>query len=519
MQDLNNPQIVYEDKFKDMHVMMGTGFLTLKQDKHFKEIYNKDFYPFTFTPFIHQDFVLEYTWKNRYAALFLDMGLGKSKITLDTAGLLYLNEEIDGMIIVAPKGVYGNWIAKEIPKHLPESIPRKVVQWKTPLTKNKTTELNDLLSSKEKCLHIFVINIDALITDKGKFVMDQFLKKFKTMMVVDESTKIKSPKSKRSIATYNFGQKAKYKRILTGSPITKSPMDVYAQCAFLSKELLGFGNFYAFRNRYAVLKEITTFGGRSFKDEVGYQNLDELSDKLQTFSIRMTKEQCLDLPEKVYLTRSVEFTPEQRKYYNQLKDESIIILEDDEVSVTMVLTQILRCRQICSGYLATDAGNTIPIPNNRLAELEDTLEEINGKVIIWADFIQSIEQIVDFLSKKYGPKSVVSYYGATKDRETPIERFENDPDCRFFVSNPAVGSMGITLNAANYAIYYERDYNLINRLQSEARNYRIGQKNKITYIDLLIPGTIEEDIVEALINKYEISARVLRDRLLEWLKK
>jgi SNF2 family DNA or RNA helicase len=506
-------------KFKDMYVMMGKGFLTLQQDSYFEEIFKEDDYPFVLLPFVYQDFVLHYTWKNKLAALFLDMGLGKSKITLDTAGLLYLNNEINGLIIVAPKGVYGNWTAKEIPKHLPAQVPYKVVQWKTPLTKKKTDELTELLTNKEKCLNILVINIDALITEKGKFVLDQFLKTYQTLMVIDESTKIKNPKAKRAIEAHTFGQKAKYKRILTGSPITKSPMDIYAQSAFLSKELLGFGNFYAFRNRYAILKEITTFGGRTFKDEVGYQNLDELTEKLQKFSVRMTKEQCLDLPEKQYLTRQVELTPEQRKYYNQLKDESLIVLEDDEVSVTMILTQILRLRQICSGYLATDNGELVEIKHNRLEELEDTIEEINGKVIIWADFIPSIKTIENFLVKKYGPRSTVTYYGATKDRETPIERFENDPDCRFFISNPSVGSMGITLNAANYALYYERDYNLINRLQSEARNYRIGQKNKITYIDFLAPDTIEEDIVEALVNKYELSAKVLRDKLIEWLKK
>ena len=339
-------------------------------------------------------------------------------------------------------------------------------------------------------------------------------------MVIDESTKIKNPKAIRSIAAYKLGLKAQYKRILTGSPITKAPLDIYAQCAFLDKKLLGFGNYYAFRNRYAIIEKCYTFGNSSYQKVVDYQNEDELSTKLQTFSIRLIKEQCLDLPAKQYITRQVELTPEQKKYYQALKKESLIVLDDDEVSVTIVLTKILRFRQICCGFLKTDTGNLIDIKCNKLKEVEDIVEEINGKVIIWSNFIdKGILKIAEALRKTYGNESVVTFYGDTKDRETPIDRFENDPTCRFFIANPAVGGYGLTLNAASYVIYYDADYDLEKRQQSETRNYRIGQNKKVVYIDLITKDTIEEKIVEALINKYHISAKMLKDKLLEWLTK
>jgi len=502
--------------------------LEIDKDTSWTRFHTPDMYQYTYKPYDYQRASLYATWDYTTAALFLDMGLGKSKVTLDTAGLLFLNNQITGLLIIAPKGVYGNWVNKEIPKHIPDNIPYKITKWTgSRPTNTKMEEYKKMLSKKsEPFLDILVMNIDALMPEgksssgKGNRLAKNFLKVHNSLMVIDESTKIKNPKAIRSIAAYDVGKLAKFRRILTGSPITKAPLDVYAQCAFLSKDLLGFGNFYAFRNRYAILEDCTTFGGQSYKKIVDYQNEEELSAKLQTFSIRLIKEQCLDLPDKQYLTRQVELTPEQKKYYEQLKKEALIVLEDDEVSVTIVLTQLLRFRQICDGFLKTDSGKFIDIKCNKMKELEETLEEINGKVIIWSHFVEKgILKIAEMIEKIYGPDSYVTYYGGTKDRETPLEKFENDPECRFFIANPAVGGMGLTLNAASYVIYYDSDYDLEKRQQSETRNYRIGQKNKVTYIDLITKGTIEEKIVEALVNKYHISAKVLKDHILDWLKK
>lgn len=478
-------------------------------------------FEFKLQPFEHQDNYLKAGWRLRSAGTLFDMGLGKTKVTLDTAAMLNYSGKIDSLIVFAPKGVYANWERIELPKHMSPSIQYKVVLWKGLNSKKHINELMPIMKKEEGILHIFIMNYDAVITEKGKYTLDKFLSGHSsTMVVCDESTKIKNPKAKRTIELCKLGLRATCKRILTGSPITRSPLDFYSQALFLDKSHLGFSNFFAFRNRYAILEDVTTFGGASFKKVVGFKNLTELSDKIETFCHRIMKEECLDLPDKTYLTRTFELTKEQRKLYTEMKDTMMLDLEDNMVSTTIALTKLLRMRQICSGYCPTDQGEVLNIEHKRLETLMDCIEEIDGKIIIWAYFIQDIKNIAAALKKEYGDETVVTYFGETslEDRSEAIDKFENNPDCRFFVANPKVGGMGITLNAAKYAIFYNVDYNLEDRMQAEARNYRIGQKEHIFYIDIIAQDTIEEDIVQSLVNKYEIATEVLRDKLLEWLK-
>lgn len=478
-------------------------------------------FEFKLKPFEHQDNYLRAAFRKRVDAILFDMGLGKTKVTLDTAAMLAYMGKIDGLIVFAPKGVYANWETTELPKHMSPSIKYKAVLWKGLSSKKNVSELVPIMKHEDDVLHIFIVNYDAVITEKGRYTIDAFMNGHKSVMVVcDESTKLKNPQAKRTKELIKIGSRATCKRILTGSPITKSPLDFYSQALFLGKECLGFSNFYAFRNRYAVLKDVTTFGGASFKQVVGFQNLEELSDKIETFSHRIMKEECLDLPDKTYLTRMFDLSDEQKQYYNELADTMMLDLADDMVSVTIALTKLLRLRQICCGYCPTDQGEMLQIVNKRLDTLMECIEEIDGKIIIWAYFIPDIEKIAAALEKEYGKGSIVTYYGATslEDRTANINKFETDPRCRFFVANPKVGGMGITLNAAKYAIFYNADYNLEDRMQAEARNYRIGQKEHIFYIDIVARNTVEEGIIESLVNKYELATEVLRDKLLEWLK-
>lgn len=490
--------------------------------KKFKEQFEyPEGFEFKLKPFKHQDNYLKSAWRLRVDATLFDMGLGKTKVTLDTAGMLAYSGKIDSLIVLAPKGVYANWEKTELPKHMSPSVQYKAVLWKGLSTKKNVNELIPIMKHEDNILHILIMNYDAVITEKGKYTLEKFMQGHEsTMMVCDESTKIKNPKAKRTKQVISLGLKAKCKRILTGSPITKSPLDFYSQALFLSKECLGFSNFFAFRNRYAILEDVTTFGGASFKKVVGFKNLNELSDKIETFSHRIMKEECLDLPDKTYLVRYFSLTSEQRKLYEEMKKTMMLDLEDDMVSTSIALTKLLRMRQICSGYCPTDQGDVLRIEHKRLETLMDCVEEIDGKIIIWAYFVDDIESIAAALRKEYGDESVVTYYGKTEldERTQNIHRFENDPECRFFVANPKVGGMGITLNAAKYAIFYNADYNYEDRMQAEARNYRIGQKENIFYIDIVAEDTIEQEIVQALINKYEIATEVLRDKLLEWLK-
>tara|TARA_Y100001973_G_C5117392_1_gene290903 strand:- start:20 stop:982 length:963 start_codon:yes stop_codon:yes gene_type:complete len=312
-----------------------------------------------------------------------------------------------------------------------------------------------------------------------------------------------------------------YRRILTGSPITKSPMDLYSQCSFLSTRALNFSSYYAFQGRYAIIKQ-RAFGARSFQEIVGYRNLEELNEKLEQFSTRTLKEECLDLPDKLYTRRNITMSDEQNSVYNQMKKLALAQLDSGELSTTAsILTQIMRLQQICCGFFQPDVGEIRQLPNNRLSELLDITDELQGKAIIWASFTHDIQQIARSLRDRFGPDSVALYYGDTpqEDRQKIVHKFQDmTSELRFFVGQPKTGGYGITLSAATTVIYYSNSYDLENRLQSEDRAHRIGQKKNVTYIDLVCPNTIDEKILEALKSKINLSQKVFGEEARNWLQ-
>jgi len=261
------------------------------------------------------------------------------------------------------------------------------------------------------------------------------------------------------------------------------------------------------------------FNGRSVQIVVGYHNLGELSEKLQPFSYRVLKDDCLDLPEKTFIKRTVQISPDQHKLYSQMKEKALAVLNDKMVSTTTVMTQLMRLQQITCGHFTADDGSTQEIPNNRIDELTDVLEEIEGKVVIWGHWQKDINQIIKAIVKEYGEKSVVDYYGLTpkNERQKNIDKFQTDPDCRFFVGTPATGGYGITLTAASNMIYYSNGYDLEKRTQSEARIDRIGQKYPMTYIDIICENTVDERIVKALRKKINIASHVMGEELKDWI--
>jgi SNF2 family DNA or RNA helicase len=311
---------------------------------------------------------------------------------------------------------------------------------------------------------------------------------------------------------------AKYRRILTGSPVTKNPLDLYTQCEFLDPFLLNFNSWYAFRNRYAIMKTIHV-RGRSIQTVHKFQNLGELSDRLKGFSYRVLKEDCLDLPEKIYMKRHVALTKEQENLYEQMRKTAIANLNGKVTSTVTVLTQLMRLQQITCGHFVADDGTVQTIKNNRLDELMDVLEETENKAIIWAYWQRDVQDIRDAIEKKYGPRSVVDYYGLTPqdERQDNIRRFQNDNECRFLIGTPSTGGYGITLTEANTVIYYSNGYDLEKRLQSEDRAHRIGQKKNVTYIDLIAEDTVDEKIVKSLRKKINIASEVMGEELRDWI--
>ena len=475
-------------------------------------------YKFKTKPYAHQLKALEMSWNKEVFAYFMEMGTGKSKVLLDNVAMLFDRGKINSVLIVAPKGVYKNWYDSEIPEHLPKHINRNVVLWKALITKEQKSKLDSLFVQDFTKLQILLMNVEALSTTKGLNFARQFLNVKKVLFAVDESTTIKNPGAKRTKNILGLSKMGKYRRILTGSPVTKSPLDLYTQCFFLDPFLLDHASYYSFRTRYALMRT-ANFNGRSVQIVVGYHNLEELTEKLKPFSYRVLKDECLDLPPKTYMKRIIQLTPEQKKVYQQMKQMALAELNGKMVTTMNVITQLMRLQQITCGHFKADDDSIQNIKSNRITELMDVLEEMEGKAIIWAHWRHDIDTIVESIEDKY-PGSVVTYYGdtSTEDRQKAIRKIQ-DPESkvRFLVGTPQTGGYGITLTGASTMIYYSNGYDLEKRQQSEARIDRIGQKKPMTYIDILAEDTIDEKIVKSLRKKVNIATEIMGEELKAWI--
>ena len=476
------------------------------------------YYKFKTKPFAHQLKALEMSWDKKVFAYFMEMGTGKSKVLIDNMSMLYDKGLINGALIIAPKGVYKNWFDSEIPIHMADHVEKTMVLWESTASKTKEKELNTLFKSSHD-LHILIMNVEALSTKRGKQFAEKFLSCHKTLMAIDESTTIKNPGAIRTKTIIGLGKHVLYKRILTGSPVTKSPLDLYTQCWFLDPWLLDQQSYYSFRTKYALTRKINV-NGRQIEIVVAYRNLGELSEKLKPFSHRVLKDDCLDLPPKTFMKRTIQLTDEQKKVYDQMKKLALAELNGKMITTVNVITQLMRLHQITCGHFKSDDGATQTLKSNRLDELMDVLSEMEGKAVIWAHYRYDIEVIVEAIKKEYGDKSVVTYYGdtSTDDRQKAIKLIQ-DPksEVRFIVGTPQTGGYGITLTGASTMIYYSNGYDLEKRQQSEARIDRIGQEKHMTYIDIIAEGTVDEKIVKALRTKVNIATEIMGEELKDWI--
>lgn len=505
------------------------------------------------TPYDHQNKALQKARDRAAFAYFMEMGTGKTKVVIDEFGDLFTRNRTDAVMIIAPKGVYMNWSKRELPAHMPSDLPADVLTWNEG-GKNYDRRLRAHLTAVPDRLRVMIMNTEAFSASKSAVQYAQnFLRSaLAPYGAVDESTFIKTYDSNRTRQVVALGKLMKFRRIMTGSPVTRSPMDLYSQFQFLDESILGYRSFFAYRSRYAVLKD-ARFGGRTVKIIVGYRDVEDLSQKIAPHSFRVLKDDCLDLPPKVYVTREVEMTEEQKRVYGevlrsattqlgeknqcpQCEGEGKVREGDDEydcglcegegftrdgthVTATEVIVQILRLHQILCGHATDEAGHVHPIPSNRVQTMLDVVAETSGKVIIWSRYRADIDTIVEALGKAYGDASVVQYHGGTPPaaRETASRRFQEDETCRFIVSNAQTGGYGNTWTAASTVIYYSNDYDLEKRLQSEDRAHRSGQTKSVTYVDLICPGTVEEKILKALRAKIDISTAIMGDGYRSWL--
>ena len=476
-------------------------------------------YNFKTKPYAHQLEALKQSYNKEYYAFFMEMGTGKSKVLIDEIGGYFLQGKIDSALIIAPKGVYRNWERGEIPTHLPDEIPYTVAAWRAPseMTKDDKKKLKDIIYPN-KTLRILLMNIEALSGSVGIKYVTQFLHKNRTLLAIDESTTIKTPTASRTKNAIKISKLAKVRRIMTGSPVTKNPLDVYAQLEFLSPNITR-QNYWAFKSRYAIMVR-RNFGTRSTNLVVGFQRLPELNTIIDQYSYRVLKEDCLDLPEKIYTTRTISLTSEQVKAYEEMRRFNITEMDGKTMTSLSTLAALIRLHQITCGHVTFDDGDTKEIKSNRMNELLNVLDEVDGKVIIWANYRFDIKKIQQTLSEKFGSDSVATYYGDTKDkdRQDIVEKFQDkNSSLKYFVGNPSTGGYGLTLTAAHTVVYYSNSYDLEKRMQSEDRAHRIGQVNKVTYVDMIAEGTVDEKIVRSLRSKIDIASEVMGEDVKNWV--
>lgn len=458
-------------------------------------------------PFDHQDRAFNETRDREHYALLWEMGCGKTKPILDTAAWLFLKGEIDGLLVICDNGAYRNWVDYEVPIHTMDEVPWRIAYWTSTLRAKERWEVEQLLIAQDNCLDILIMNVEAFSGKRAPVFAEGFLRSHYSMMVVDESTSIKNPRSNRTQAILCLAEFAQYRRIMTGTPITNSPCDVWSQFQFLSPGILGFESFTAFRSFYCRTILVDVGRGKRYYQIVGYQNLEQLTASMTPHSSRLLKVNCLSLPEKIYEEYHVEHTPQQALAYASMREKAIIEFESGLVTAMSALVNLEKLHQINCGHVKNDDGVVVDIPSNRVLELMKILEVIGRKTIIWAHFVRDIELITQALP----PGSWVDYYGGTDqcDRPDAIRQFRECPECLYFVSNQATGGKGISLVEASHTVYYSQSYNLMHRLQSEDRNHRPGQRNVVTYIDMITPGTVDVKIVKALKSKKDLAAQVL----------
>jgi|TARA_R100000479_G_C6391324_1_gene205276 SNF2 family DNA or RNA helicase len=468
-------------------------------------------YQYKTQPFEHQRKALSEGANKQNFAYLMEMGTGKTKVCIDNIAHLWLQNKISLALVVAPNSVYQNW-KTEIEKHCPVDTTVHVYK----IDKNKN------FKPKAGSLNFLLMNVEAFSHKSGFDFINPIIYAWRERMcmVVDESTTIKNRKAKRTKTIIEVGQEVAYKRILTGSPVTKSPLDLFSQCQFLDKNILGTDNFFVFRARHCAMKHIP-LPGRNVQIPLitHFMNLDDLERRLKQHSYRVKKEECLTLPDKIYQKRLVQLKGEQLSVYGALKQDARALFQDQEVSYNNKLTEIIKLTQVCNGFLKSDDGKITDLGNAKLQELLNILDELDGKAIIWADYIHNIKQIKEKLDKTYGEGSNVFIYGdvSIEDRQKAIKDFQTSDEVRFIVGNPTVGGYGLNLTKASTVIYFSNNFNLETRLQSEDRAHRIGQEKNVTYIDIIAEKTIDEFILKLLNKKLKISAETLGEEVLAYL--
>lgn len=468
---------------------------------HYKEIPHKE------EPYPNQIAVIEEAIPNMqkvgFYGLLLEMGLGKTKSALAIAEILKRRCMINRVLVVCVKAILSTWF-EEIKKH---SFFEDIFLYSTVKTKKNMFAKKEEL---QKDSSFTIINLE-LFQYKNKD-LDKWLSEYitdKTIVILDESSKIKTITANRTLSLIHNTKKAGYKIIMTGTAYEENPLDIFSQFEFLKS---GFWyrrerdtvsetkkHFYFFKSRYAILQDLHLNEGRTVKIVTGYKRIEEIAAKIAPYvTIQKLEDWEEDLPEKQYQTLTYKMSKKQETLYNQAKEELLIKLDDRQIAIEHAATLCVRLRQLSGGF-EPETGRPIDEIPEGVKLLLSELEDYSGKAIIFCTFVAEIEFIMEVLSKKYGEEKIVSYYGATKNREEAIDKFEKE--ARFFVVNPQTGGYGLNLQFCNLMYFYSRPWGAAQNWQAEARTHRRGQKHACLYKDIVAQDTVQETVLNKIIQK------------------
>jgi SNF2 family DNA or RNA helicase len=472
------------------------------------------------TSFAHQAQVIQRSKDSPFYALFMEQGTGKTHVVIATMTHLFLESRINCVVMLSPNGIQDNWARNELPTHciLEPDTQMEVAVWHSSDGKKKRDRfIYQCTQTPTDRLLVILANIEALRTVDFTKIMDKVIKSREFMAVVDESTIIKNPKAMQTKAAIKLAKNAKFTRIMTGTPITQSPLDVWSQCLFLSPLALPYPSWTAFKAEYAIEEPLYLGPNRPMVNKImGYKNQPHLSELLAKFSTRILKRDCLDLPDKVYRTRYIEMTDDQRRVYTDLVKTCLSQISETEiVTVNNVLTMLLRCHTVALGYVSTDTGTLVPLPSNRLKALEEEIEASNGhgsQGIIFVRFKEDVRAISNLLREMKIEHGTYCGNDDASTRHSNVERFQEGYLDWLICTSAA--ARGLTLTAAENVIYYSQGHSLEIRLQSEDRAHRIGQKKTVVYTDFVTRDSVDESIIAALKNKSELANSVLDHKAL-----
>lgn len=479
-------------------------------------------YVYKTEPFPFQRQIVEESSEKEYVSLLNDAGTGKSKIIIDQVSYLRQQGKIDALLVIAPNGVHLNWVSDEFPKHMPDVTykeARFLVYHSSKAKSKKATEEREKLL-KHTGLCVLVAAYEASTTEVFKAYMRRFFVMKRTFMVLDESHRIKKRDGKRKATIVAMGAHAKYRRILTGTPV-EVPPDIFSQLKFLNRDFWkskGFPTSAEFDAKFCIQINQRFGQGRGFKQTVGYQNIDLLQKYVAETGYRITMEMAgIHLPPVTYLKRYYEMFPEQRRMYEELRATFRTEFEDGvEIDGEAAITRLLRLQQIICGYVGTGPGEPIrrisEKENPRLDLALEILEDTPTQALIWTRFIEDSLQLSNALGKE-----ALRYDGQidNEDRAISKKAFQAG-DVKYLILTDA-GAEGLTLIGAKTSMHYSSGFSMTKRVQKEARNVRIGQTAHTNVIDLICQGTVDNDIIDALRNKFDVASQLTGDKLKEWI--